>query len=219
MQNMRTSFPLVYNSSWLHRYESAIGQDARLKSEEMNTFEGLLYRYTVSQPTLKSFLDIGTCTGRYLRWAAQNGFETIVGIDSSTDAILYCSQALTFTPELHCLDIISVSEQKLRLLFSRRFDLITIMFGTINHFDDTEQFKIIQRMCCILSNNGLLVISSWMQDKCGFSLYENSAARLLSARQISVNKMSYMARLAGLELIDWSETGSHRLFAIIRHQG
>jgi SAM-dependent methyltransferase len=196
---LHTSFPAVYDSGWLHRYESAAGEDAQLKLEEMNTFEALLYPYAVSQPTFNSFLDIGTCTGRYLRWAAQNGFEKIVGIDSSVDAIQYCSKALTFTPELYCLDITSVSEQKLQSLLGRQFDLITIMFGTINHFDDIEQLEIIRHMCSILSDNGRLIISSWMRGKCGFSLYENSTARLLSTRQISVNKMSRIACLVGLE--------------------
>jgi SAM-dependent methyltransferase len=214
-----TFFPLdVYDAGWLQCYESAVGQDAQIKLEEMNTFEDLLYRCTVSQPTFNSFLDIGTCTGRYLRWAAQNGFETIVGIDSSVDAIQYCSKALTFTPELHCLDITSVSEQKLQSFLGRQFDLITIMFGTINHFDDIEQLEIIRRMCRILSENGRLIISSWMQGKCGFSLYENSTARLLSTHQISINKISQMASLTDLELIDSSETSSHRLFSLMRHQ-
>lgn len=214
-----TFFPSkIYNSEWLHRYESAVEQDAQLKLEEMNTFEDLLDRYIVSQPTFNSYLDIGTCTGRYLRWAAQNGFETIVGIDSSPDAIQYCSKALTFTPELHCLDITSVSEQKLQLILGKQFDLITIMFGTINHFDDIEQLEIIRRMSCILTENGRLIISSWIEGKCGFSMYEKATAELLSNRQISVDKMSRMAGLAGLKLIGWSDTSSHRLFSIIRHQ-
>jgi 2-polyprenyl-3-methyl-5-hydroxy-6-metoxy-1,4-benzoquinol methylase len=213
---MHTSFPLVYNAGWLHRYESAVGQDARLKLEEMNAFEDLLYRHTASRPTLKSLVDIGTCTGRYLRWAAQNGFETIVGVDSSADAILYCSQVLTFELELHCLDILSISEHKLRSLFGRQFDLITIMFGTINHFDDTEQFEILRRMRYMLNDKGFLVISLWIQGKCDFSLYEKLAAQLLSIRDIPVNKMRDITRFAGLELIDWSETNSHRLFLMTR---
>jgi hypothetical protein len=89
-----------------------------------------------------------------LRSAAKNWFETIFCIDGSVDAIHYCSKALTFAPELHCLDITSVSEQKLQSILGRQFDMVTIMFGTITHFNDIEQLEVLRRASCLLSDNG-----------------------------------------------------------------
>lgn len=215
---MHTDFPVIYNSSWLYRYESASGRDAQLKLEEMRAFETLLRRHTELRIISSSFLDIGTCTGRYLRWAHQKEFEKIVGIDRSVDSILYCSKTLSFSPELHCLNVISEPEQRLLVLLGGQFDLITVMFGTINHFNSIEQLKVIQRMSRILKNDGLLIISSWIQDRCSFSLYEDLTSQALSIQQVSIDRMEYMAHLADLELTAWTETGSHRLFSIAHHQ-
>lgn len=184
-----------YRSNWLARYEHALeAEDEELKGLEAERAEQLL-RDRGRWGRIGSYLDIGTCTGRYLSGlcdaVADDG--RIVGIDDNLESVLFARAELR---KRHPDDLrISVLLQEFGADRTRPegapFDLITCMMSTVSHFgwdrnddfDDTLQ-RNLEGMVSLLTDEGMLLFSCW------------SPQALLDGNLLSIYHDSDVARLA-----------------------
>lgn len=174
-----------YDQTWLERYDRLEPADAEIAQAEMDSF-GLLARTATS--TLDShevsYLDLGTCTGRYLRWGCDQGFGTICGVDRSSASIRYCTH-LCRPGRVHLYHVDFLSGTAMRDIAMRHgpFHLVTAMMGTVDHVSRHSQARLFRLISDILSPVGTLVVSSWRTGHCDLSLYsERQRSYLESTR-------------------------------------
>ncbi len=156
-------------------------KDSKLKAEELSCLKKYL---TVNKyfNTVRRYLDIGTCTGRY-PFNLKQEFEkkkkkvSILGIDADPECIAYTNAKKKIEennkPDNRILFQKSDFLVDDKDLSGKKFDLITCMLGTISHFGwekpSKSKFKnddlqmAIKKMKSLLSSNGLLVISNWTE--------------------------------------------------------
>lgn len=152
------------------------------------------------------YLDIGTCTGRYLVWALDKGIGAVHGIDSSQHAVAFSRRKLGGRARIVQADILvdGIGE-----MFSlTNMDLVSIMFGTFNHFSMAQHQIVLRNAQNCLREGGSLVISSWQPGKCDFSIYDTSARELLASRGLSLAELRASVAACDLEVVDWAYTSS-----------
>lgn len=186
---------LRYRSNWLARYEYALeAEDEELKRLEAQRTEHLI-RERRRWGRIGSYLDIGTCTGRYLSELsdAVSADGKIVGIDDNLESVLFARAELR--KRLPGDTRISVELQEFGADRTRPegapFDLITCMMSTVSHFgwdrnasfDDTLQ-RNLESMVELLADRGVLVFSCW------------SPRALLEGNLLSIYHEGDVARLA-----------------------
>jgi SAM-dependent methyltransferase len=195
-----------------------VDKDAKLKQSEMDVVKDYLLKHNRFEKS-SSYLDVGTCTGRYPFELSKslNLSCNIVGIDSDNDCIDY----VKVKRKVKMNDGVKVQNISFRLfdlLLSNdgigeeieKFDLITCMLGTICHFgwdidktdalDDSLQ-RAIRKMTSMLSDDGLLIISNWTHvgiDNDMLSIYNANDLRIL--RQGSERPARFKHRLAAANL-------------------
>lgn len=150
--------------------------DADLKKSELTQVISYIKRFAYADKTQR-YLDIGTCTGRYLFKLSTilNKQCNIYGFDSDPDCIKYISV------KNKILKSVGKARKNLSVLKKdflldnikeefEAFDLITCMLGTLSHFgwnlkdnfkDDLQ--KALEVMSSILSDKGVIILSNWSQ--------------------------------------------------------
>jgi len=207
-----------YESNWLAIYEYALPKE----EEEMKTVE--LGRVTevlgkeIGEHGLKirSYLDIGTCTGRYpirLREYV-TGDGNLLGIDEDYDCVRFAQARIKQEcPDDERIEIRRVDFTGPEAQLQGPFDLITCMLGTLSHFGwdrssdyrDTLQRALI-RMAALLANDGLMFLGTWSdfarEKRDMLGIYSAEDLRRLSDWTPSGDELVDRLQHAGLKVVE-----------------
>jgi hypothetical protein len=162
-----------YDQTWLKRYDRLEPADAEITQAEMDAFGLLARAATATLDRHKvSYLDLGTCTGRYLRWGCEQSFGIICGVDRSSASISHCAH-LCRPGRVYLYNADFLSGTAMRDIAVRHgpFHLVTAMLGTVDHVSRQRQARFFRLISDVLSPVGTLVVSSWRAGHCDLSLY------------------------------------------------
>lgn len=178
-------FEIDYERNWLHRYDQDADEgDARLKKDEMDYVLGVLDG-TGPHEGIRH-LDLGTCTGRYIR-ALRERFDVrdSVGVDLDQDCLDHCRGMLDEFEGSGTVQILDADIRRSDALPSEKFDVITCMMGTLCHlrrpvfkdgkFDDHWQTGL-ENLASRLADDGNAFVGIWNVD----TLDNGSTGSLLS---------------------------------------
>jgi SAM-dependent methyltransferase len=206
-----------YGSDWLDRYDGVTGKDAAILAAEMAAVDAWFDREVGHRIGRRArHLDLGTCTGRYLRWALARGFASVHGVDRSADAVARCSARLTGRPaRLHRADFLDVRALEAVAEQYGPFDLVTMMLGTVNHLTIGHQCQVVRSAAPALRPTGHLVISSWRPGSCTLSLYSSAEQQCLGnaglARDLDADRVGALGlELASCRFTPWHEIRVYR---------
>ncbi len=202
-----------YRSTWLVRYDHDLDPaDQRLKRAEAELVERTLRRRDL-WGSIGSYLDIGTCTGRYVRHLREAVATTgrIVGIDNNLESILTTRENLRRRhPEDERIAILLRDFRRSDSpIPAAPFDLVTCMMSTISHFGKgrTERHEdplqeALRRMSDLLATDGLLVLSFWSRRACEeralLSIYDQRDRDALAAWTPGADELRQRLATAGL---------------------
>ncbi|QDU66251.1 TIR domain-containing protein [Engelhardtia mirabilis] len=209
-------------------------QDAReLKSQELQAALQLI-RDSEMWGKFRSYLDIGTCTGRYplalKRSEALDPSCRITGIDSDDDCILVAKgQCLTHEPppmsiRIEPVDLFDTSVAEL----SGPFELVTAMMGTISHlaWDGDRSLRLaLSRIVELLDSKGLLLLSTWTKhaverDRIVAHLYDEVSRKRIRAWSPRLDLLQALFDQAGLEVVHQARVDTRMIvFALRRRPG
>lgn len=201
-----------YQLAWLTKYAVAKGEDLAIQEEEMSAFGELSdlcleeYRQPVGE---LNFLDVGTCTGRYLAWAIARGFHSVQGIDNSPEAISFCRRKFDLRAQVSQVDVMKSSELLKIYAGLRCINIASMMFGTINHFSSETMPLALRNVASCVVDDGSIIFSSWLKGRCPFSLYDSASRRTLAQRGLTLNSVRDLAARSGLRFVDYRETTNH----------
>ncbi len=203
-----------YQPNWLARYDHGLpAEDENLKRLELGQVQQVL-KQSGRWGHVRRYLDVGTCTGRYvinLRQAVQPG-GALTGIDNDPDAVRFarwnvrqeCGEDDRITIER--MDFCAPDCQ-----LEGSFDLITCMLGTLLHFGRNRQEALpyhdalqraIERFAALLSEDGSLFFSVWSDAACRdldlLSIYSQDDMERLAEWNPSRRELQERLRLGGL---------------------
>ena len=205
-------------------------RDTFLKQEEMQQVKKYLIQNGISK-TISTYLDIGTCTGRYPFELKEiiNVNSTIYGYDSDPDCIDYLKLKKKIKKkEGNNVENIIFSQANFLYAHdkildeSRHFDLITCMLGTISHFgssiDSSENFHdslqlSLKKMASLLTENGILILSNWTQsgiDNGMLSIYNHNDIKILKSGTESGQKLKKRLEMLSLKIEDIRTVGHEK---------
>jgi predicted nucleotide-binding protein/SAM-dependent methyltransferase len=207
-----------YTSNWLAEYDEAVGGDGDLKRRESEFVRHRLEKNHGKEAAVVSHIDVGTCTGRYLKELAHfiKSDGQIVGVDSDRD----CINLLRSRKENNELDsraeIVSGDLRRREELPPEKFEIVTCMMGTLCHlerrvngkagFEDEWQIGL-ENLAHLLADDGDAFIAVWDRRVCKkppeplLSIYSPKAAELLCEQTPSMDELRKRLKQAGLELI------------------
>ena len=206
-----------YHVSWLARYDHALpSEDEALKAEELSAVRVDLVRRGL-WGRIERFLDVGTCTGRYvfsLRDAVTaNG--VILGIDNDIDCVRFTRAKMRRTlGDDHRLRIERHDFASPELPSTHSLDLITCMLGTLCHFerrsgnglpyDDPFQ-RALEKFARLLTKDGALFFSLWTEGACRdlrlLSIYSEDDQRRLARAAMPPQELQRRLESAGLRAL------------------
>jgi SAM-dependent methyltransferase len=209
-----SSSRIDYPVSWLVHYDHALPrEDEALKVEELSSVRVDLVRLG-RWGAVQRFLDVGTCTGRYL-FALRDAVTadgTILGIDNNIDCVRFAQSKVR--RELGSEPRIRVERQDFRAAeaaLPQSFDLVTCMLGTVLHFerqhdrgppfDDPFQHAL-EKFARLLTPDGLLFFSVWTEEACRalrlLSIYSQADKQRLAAAPLTGDELEQRIECAGL---------------------
>jgi len=212
-----SSTRIDYPMSWLVHYDHALPrEDEALKIEELSGVRVDLVRLG-RWGRVRRFLDVGTCTGRYL-FSLRDAVDAdgvILGVDNDIDCVRFTQAKVRreldderrFRIERH--DFCAPE-----LPSTHSFDLITCMLGTICHFerqagggppyDDAFQ-RALEKFARLLTHDGLLFFSVWTEDAGRdlrlLSIYSEEDKRRLAKAVIPREELRRRLEWAGLRTL------------------
>ncbi|UGY94325.1 class I SAM-dependent methyltransferase [Streptomyces gobiensis] len=203
----------IYNDDWLERYDSVANEDAAILRAELDAVEAWFKRRVGGiGERVAQHLDLGTCTGRYLRWGISRGFTSAHGIDKSRAAVARCRAMLGHGPiQVHHADFLDTAVFSSLLRRQGPFDLVTMMMGTINHLAAEEQHQVVHALVPALSSQGHVVISSWRPGACALSLYSRADQRSLGLSGFAVRLDADRVGEFGIRLAERMFTPWHEI--------
>jgi 2-polyprenyl-3-methyl-5-hydroxy-6-metoxy-1,4-benzoquinol methylase len=210
-----------YHSGWLAGYEQLNAADTAIIAAEMAAFRRLVAPYAArARHERMNYLDLGTCTGRYLRWAAGQGFATVCGVDNSPAAVTYCYQS-ALPGNVHLYEADFVQPDTLVGIATEHgpFQLITAMLGTIDHAPRAAQLALLCSLREVLAPTGAVVLSGWRPGRCDLSLYSDTERRYLDAMSFTRVLYDSEAIPPGLRLADSVTTQWHLLALFTPNHG
>lgn len=212
-----SSSRIDYPVSWLVHYDHALPrEDEALKIEELSSVRLELIRLG-RWGHIRRFLDVGTCTGRYL-FSLRDAVETngmILGVDNDIDCVRFTQAKVR--RELGSEARFRIERHDFRapeLPSTHRFDLITCMLSTFLHFerqegdgppyDDVFQ-RALEKFARLLTEDGLLFFSVWTEEACRdlrlLSIYSEEDKRRLAKTAISQDGLRQRLEDAGLRTL------------------
>ena len=197
-----------YGADWLADYERTTGFDAQLKLAEHRVFDQLVSRWLSvvgAESSALRHLDIGTCGGRYVEWSLDHGIGAVVGIDKCDAAVRHCRKRFGSRAVFHRADILQDDIAHGRA----PFNLVTAMFGTINHFSTSELDLFFERVLRLIGPRSAVVLSGWRDRSCRFSLYTPREPAFLKERILSLDDIQQSAETRGLRVADWQTSLGH----------
>jgi SAM-dependent methyltransferase len=203
--------PNFYGVERLRRYESLQGEAGRVKDREMNALDAIFARRKLDGAPCDSFLDLGTCTGRYLRWAQARGFSQVAGMDHSPHVVPFCREEIGLQDcDLHTADCTEESS----FVALRGADLITMMMGTVHHLTSKGVSQMMTNIADIARDEAQFVVSTWRDTPMDLELYTPREVRDLG----SIDYAALLRRESGRHWVlqDVHETPSLRLWLFLR---
>lgn len=197
-----------YDEAWLDRYERLRGTDALIADAEMAVVEDwYLARFGACAADRLRHLDLGTCTGRYLRWSRARGVGLCCGVDASADATRFC-EPLREPGRVVIERADFLQPEALPRLGERHgpFHLVTVMMGTINHVSALDQTRLLQAIGRIMAPSGRLLVSSWRPGSQVLSLYRESDRRRLTGTPLRPDLRTGLAETLGLRWLGSTAT-------------
>jgi SAM-dependent methyltransferase len=211
-----SSSRIDYPVSWLVHYDHALPrEDEALKVEELSSVRVELVRLE-RWGQVRRFLDVGTCTGRYLFFlrdaVVANG--TILGVDNDIDCVRFTQAKLRrafgseprYRVERH--DFRTPEPPS-----ADRFDLVTCMLGTILHFErqethgphyDDDFQRALTKFARLLTDDGVFFFSVWTEEACRslqlLSIYSEEDKRRLARAAIPPHELQQRLACAGLRM-------------------
>jgi hypothetical protein len=206
-----------YTSNWLARYDKASGDDRDLKKRESQFVITGIEKRRGKEPTVRGHIDIGTCTGRYLKQLASyvSSDGQIVGVDSDPD----CINLLRSHKENEELDprveIITGDLRRREELPTEKFDIVTCMMGTLCHLERKPEGKSgfedewqtgLENIAHLMADDGDAFIAVWDQRVCRkpreplLSIYPLKTVETLCEQTPSLEELRKRLKNAGLEL-------------------
>ena len=195
-----------YDAAFLRRYDALLGTSPEVMAAEQRMLDEIVDVWRQPGQPCEHYLDIGTCTGRYLIWAHRKGFRTLCGLDHSRDSIAHCRAKLNFPAHLiegSCLDVESYRDVA-------NVDLVTMMMGTANHLTVLELKTFIQTVSTVMAVGGDLVLSTWRASPEPLMLYPEADARKLYERALNLSELQTLG--APLTFINRMATSWHDLW-------
>jgi SAM-dependent methyltransferase len=210
---------LGYVTNYLAKFDADIDEDdKRLKREELETANELLAGHPMK---LRSHLDIGTHTGRWLIEIRDRVEQSgrIIGIDNDEDCVQYAGARIREKTDgdsrivVHQIDFVAPEIPHLGT-----FHLITCMLGTLSYFGldkrpgfdgshsceyDTLQ-EALCRMASLLEKDGILLLSVWSPEACNdsgrrmLSIYRPTDRQLLANGTPEAEELAKRLANAGL---------------------
>ncbi len=172
-----------YSKELLKSYDCGSQDLEKIKDEELKLLSILYQKIGLESLKGHTHLDVGTCTGRYLKWAYDKGCRNIIGLDKSADSIYFCKKNILFkTTLLHGCCTNKTSYDGIGPI-----DSCTVMFGTINHLNKIELGQFISILEEKMSLGCILVISFWRKPPEGLGIYNNLDAKYLCEQSNYLN--------------------------------
>lgn len=160
--------PNFYNADMLRRYETLKGKADRVKNDEMLALDVLFERRKSGGARCDSFLDLGTCTGRYLRWAQRREFSHVAGMDHSPHVARFCREEIGLRDcDIYTADCTEASS----FVPISGIDLITMMMGTVHHLTANGVSQMMTSVAGIARDGAQFVISTWRHTPMDLELY------------------------------------------------
>ncbi len=130
-----------YSPNWLAIYDRAGGEDGELKQAETAlVHKWLKKRYGSIDSLIASHIDLGTCTGRYIRelFDCLRKDASVVAVDRDPDCVRLVKLKQENKELRHDAEIREGDIRQRDKLPSRTYDLVTCMMGTLCHLDRKE---------------------------------------------------------------------------------
>jgi SAM-dependent methyltransferase len=209
-----SSSRIDYPVSWLVHYDHALPrEDEALKIEELCSVRVELVRLG-HWGFVRRFLDVGTCTGRYLvslrDAVATNGM--ILGVDNDIDCVRFTQAKVR--REFSCESRLRIERHDFRTPeppSTQTFDLVTCMLGTVLHFERQETRgppyhddfqRALEKFARLLTEDGVFFFSVWTEEACRtlrlLSIYSNEDKCRLARAAISQDELRQRLECAGL---------------------
>ncbi len=134
-----------------NNFDASIGRYNQCKIDEIKYLEDFLF-----DKNLFTYLDIGTCSGRYPSYF-KTKFKSILGIDINSKSIDFCKEKIKGVDFL--VADITIDILKIKKNYREKFDLITMMMGTINHIPKHKHNYAFSNIKKIMNFNSTLIVS------------------------------------------------------------
>lgn len=203
--------PNFYGIETLRRYEMLHGNASRVKGGEMKALDAILARRKLDCARCDSFLDLGTCTGRYLRWAKERGFSEVAGMDHSPHVARFCQEEIGLRDcDIYTADC--TKESSFAALSG--VDLITMMMGTVHHLTAAGVSQMMTNIAGIAREHAQFVVTTWRHTPMDLELYTPREARDLG----SIDYPALLRRQSGCHWVlqDFRETPSLHMWLFLR---
>lgn len=208
---------IPYGYHRLDRYEADQDRnDAVLKQREACAV-GAFLRAQGCWGQLRRVLDVGTCTGRYLRFlsdAVRPG-GILVGIDKDDACVAYARAHTRSGPDRPLIEVIHGDVLTYEGPWpGAPYEVISCMMGTLSHFGilNTEKRpdplqRALRRMASLLHEKGWLLLGTWSAEACAerrfLSLYDDAETERLVADTPSPCELQARIRAAGLIVVGY----------------
>jgi SAM-dependent methyltransferase len=212
-----SSSRIDYPMSWLVHYDHALPrEDEALKIEELSCVRVEVVR-SGRWGHVRRFLDVGTCTGRYLLALrdAVHPRGLILGVDNDLDCVRFTQAKVRREVE----DARGIQVERHDFCAPEppapdAFDLITCMLGTVCHFDrhagdgglhDDPFQRALEKFARLLTPDGLLFFSVWTEHACRdlrlLSIYSEEDKQRLAKAVIPRDELRRRLASAGLRTL------------------
>lgn len=205
-----------YTPNWLALYDRTDGDDGILKQEETALVRKWLEkRHGELNGVVASHIDLGTCTGRYIKELRDcvRGDGAIVAIDVDPDCVQLVKLKQVSRELEPKADVQEGDIRRRDELPSRTFDMITCMMGTLCHLarspNGTQGYKDewqagLDNLSKLLADDGDAFIGVWDAQACKrghnvLSIYDERSKTIL-CRQ-SPSRQELQARIKQVALL------------------
>ncbi len=212
---------IIYIRHWLMYYDKNHGDDGDLKEDECKFVrDRLALRYGVNGARASSHVDVGTCTGRYLKELACFFADDrrIVGVDNDPECIRMLMQKVAEKELAEEIEILQGDFRYKEDLPHGKFDIVTCLMGTLCHLgrdEGSSEYRDewqagLENLASLLSPDGDLFIAVWDKRGCDqeggqnhlLNIYEPASVELVCEQTPSTAELARRLAQAGLAIED-----------------
>lgn len=219
-----------YSPNWLALYDRAGGEDGELKETESELVRRWLEkRHGAIKGFLRSHIDLGTCTGRYVKELHDylRDDALVVAVDMDPDCVRLVKLKQN-NKEIRFNAVIREADIRRRAMFSQRtYDLVTCMMGTLCHFVRQPQTKGVYQdewqtgldnISRLLASDGDAFVAVWDGEACQngrnvLEIYDERSRSILCRQSPPGDELHARIKQSGLEVLE-EDTVQDRLRVI-----